>query len=173
MSQTSTKRFQWIRFQCYRNMDCRHLCSCCTRHCSFPPSQTHSAKAGQHGLTEGLQTGLNELLPAPPFGEGTQGHHGFTGGGLGWMRAGFVEPVRAAWRRNPRPGAASWSHSPLETPTQEKWGGGGDRRAMPFSVCLWGCMLHVFETMIFWDHRLTHMKRSVQLSPESGAIVWM
>lgn len=57
-----------------------------------------------------LQTGLDDVLPAPPFGEGTQGHHGFPRDGLG--RAGFVEPVRVAWRRNSRLGAASWRHSP-------------------------------------------------------------
>lgn len=76
------------------------------------------AKAGQRGLTEGLQAGLDELLPACPLGEVSQGHHGFTRGG--WGRAGFVEPVRTAWGRNSRPGAASWSHSPSETPTQKE-----------------------------------------------------
>lgn len=64
----------------------------------------------QHGLTEGLQTGLDELLPARPLGEVSQGHHWPARCGLG--RAGFVEPVRTAWRRNSRPGATSWSHSP-------------------------------------------------------------
>lgn len=60
-------------------------------------------------LTEGLQAGLDELLPARPLGEVSQGHHGLPRGGLG--RAGLVEPVRAAWGRDSRPaGAASWSH---------------------------------------------------------------
>lgn len=64
----------------------------------------------QHGLTEALQAGLDELLPARPLGEVSQGHQRFHGC-LG--RARFVEPVRTAWGRNSRPGAASWSHPAL------------------------------------------------------------
>lgn len=119
-----------------------------------PIKPNTSAEAAQHGLTEGLQAGLDELLPACPLGEGTQGHHGFTRGGLG--RAGFVEPVRTAWRRNSRPGAASWSHSPWETPTKEEWGGRGGTGGLAVSLSAhedaeYVCV-HVFQTTILCDY---------------------
>lgn len=51
-------------------------------------------------LTKRLQAGLDELLPTRPLGQVSEGH------------GGLVEPVRAARRRDPRPGAAAWCPSP-------------------------------------------------------------
>lgn len=58
-------------------------------------------KLGEGELTEGLQAGLDELLPTPPLGQVSEGHGGLARCRLG--RAGLVEPVRAARRRDPRP----------------------------------------------------------------------
>lgn len=66
----------------------------------------------QHALTKRLQAGLDDFFPAGSFGEVSQRHHGFARVGL--SRAGFVEPVRAAWGGNSWLGATSWSHSPWE-----------------------------------------------------------
>ena len=129
----------------------------------------------RRGLTEGLQAGLDELLPARPLGEVTQGHGGLALGGLG--RAGFVEPVRTARRRNSRPGAASWSRSPWGKKTKKNTkhkrsegeeGLGGPKMCL-FSLYL--CLLayedveHVDEqTIILWyRRRLLRMKQDVLL----------
>lgn len=111
-------------------------------HCTL--SNSTSAKVVQHGLTEALQAGLDELLPARPLGEVSQGHQRFHGC-LG--RARFVEPVRTAWGRNSRPGAASWSHPALRNTNtrrmREEEEAACWNESVRFSICPWGCRLHV------------------------------
>lgn len=151
--------------------------TCCTLLCSIHLVRLNTgAQAGQRGLTKGLQTGLDQLLPAGPLGEVSQGHHGFTRGGLG--RAGFVEPVRAAWRRNSRPGAASRSHPPWQTPTREEWGGGG-LAVMKMCVSLFAyddveyVHVHVFQpTNPMKPPQIITHEAACVIVPQTGAIVW-
>lgn len=74
------------------------------------PRKTCNNLKATPGLTKGLQTGLDELLPGRPFGEVPQSHGRFAWYAVGWI--GFVESVGTARGRNLRLGAASRAHSP-------------------------------------------------------------
>lgn len=90
-----------------------------TFHCqSVTSDEEFGRKLSQGELTEGLQAVLHELLPTRPLGQVSKGHGGLARCRL--CRAGLVEPVRAARRRDPRPGAAAWCPSPSEQKAQVK-----------------------------------------------------